>query len=154
MGLFTEKLPFWGCKSHWTYPVRSILSVVFRIKKIDIFDEVLYFLCSYCYDNSLFFILSFHLLQINFCNYLCFYRLHNNLSLYLVSSLCFFDNKLCSSFFMYNKKNYKTPILSIKLELFIMIIASPKVNSPKVNSTSTFFNISNSKIVKTNSFLH
>ena len=28
-----------------------------------------------------------------------FYHFHNNLSLYLVSRLCFFDNKLCYSFF-------------------------------------------------------
>ena len=49
--------------------------------------------------------------------------------LYLVSRLCFFDNKLiqwiCArSFFIYNKKKYKTPFLSTKLELFIMLIAS------------------------------
>ena len=50
-----------------------------------------------------------------------------NLLHYLVSHQCFFDNKFshCFLFFIYdNKKNYKTPFLSIKLELFIMLILS------------------------------
>ena len=53
-----------------------------------------------------------------------FSRFDNNLSLYLLSFFCFFDSKLCNSFFINNTKKYKTPILSIKLELFIMLIAS------------------------------
>ena len=52
------------------------------------------------------------------------YHIHNNLLLYLVSRFCFFDNKLNQLFFKYNKKIYKTPILSIKLELFIMLTES------------------------------
>ena len=73
--------------------------------------------CSICFFHILFF--YFFLLQINFCIYLLLalliflYHFHNNLLLYLVSRLCFFDNKLiqrsCSqrnfthSFFIYNK---------------------------------------------------
>ena len=71
----------------------------------------------------------FFLLQISFCIYflpallLFLYCFHNNILLYLVLHLCFFDNKSTHSFFIYSK-NYKTPFLSIKLELFIMITAS------------------------------
>ena len=85
-----------------------------------------------CFFHILFF--YFYLFQINFCNFCnlsltllnSFYRFHNNLSHYLVSCLCFSDNKLCYSFFIHNnnKEIYKTPISSIKLELFIMLIAS------------------------------
>ena len=82
-----------------------------------------------------------------------FYHSHNNLSFYLVSRLCFFDNKLSYQFFIYSKKNYKTPILSIQLELSIaycIIFA----HVPKVNFVSTSFSISNSNIIKADSFLH
>ena len=52
------------------------------------------------------------------------YYFHNYLSLYLVLHLCFSDNKLSHSFFYMIKKIYKTPILPIRLELVIMLIAS------------------------------
>ena len=61
------------------------------------------------------------------------YYFYNNLLLYLASRLDFSDNKLnqySHSFLyitkkVYNKKYiYKTPLLSAKLELFLMLIAS------------------------------
>ena len=95
------------------------------------------FLQTY-YNTYLSRILSFcfYLLQISFYIYLFLallifiYYFYNNLLLYLVLFLCFFDNKWCYSFFIYNEKqklikqNYKTLILSFRLELFIMLIAS------------------------------
>ena len=64
------------------------------------------------YGVCFFHILSFYfcLLQINFSIYLLlalltfFYHFHKNPSLCLVSRLGFFDNNLCYSFFIYNKK--------------------------------------------------
>ena len=102
----------------------------------DILLVLVSFLQTY-YDICFFHILSFcfFLIQISFCIYLLLavliflycsdnLLLFLNLLLYLVSHLCFFDNKFSHSFFIYSKKNYKTPFLSIKLELFIMLIAS------------------------------
>ena len=74
----------------------------------------------------------FFIFQISFCIYLLlallifFYHFHNNLLLYLVLRLSFFDNKLNSTLthFIYNEKIYKTPLLSVKLEPFIISIAS------------------------------
>ena len=70
-------------------------------------------------DNSLylFFALSLSLLII-----LCYF--HNSLLLCLKSLLCFFDNKLSHSPFIYSEKNfYKIPFLSFKSELVIKVIA-------------------------------
>ena len=81
-----------------------------------------------CFFHTLSF--CFFVLQVSFCInpllalLIFLYYFYNNLLLYLVSHLCFFDNKFSHSFFIYSKKNYKTPFLSIKLELFIMLIAS------------------------------
>ena len=71
----------------------------------NIFDILLVFVffllltyCGICFFHILF--LHFFLLQISFCIYLLFaliiflYHFHNNLLLYLISRLCFFDNKL------------------------------------------------------------
>ena len=65
------------------------------------------------------------------------YHFDNNLLLYLVSRLCFSDNKLIQrnfiqrscihSLFIYNKIIYKTLILLTKLKPFIMLIASSLV---------------------------
>ena len=83
------------------------------------------------FPYSLFFI--FFLLQISSCIYLfrasliSLYHFHKNILLYLVSCLCFFDIKLnqhSHSFLCIIKRKYKTPFLSIKLEPFIMLIAS------------------------------
>ena len=76
------------------------------------------------------------------------YHFDNNLLLYLVSLLCFSDNKLNHSLFIYNKKNYKTPFLLTKLELLIIVYCIIIAHIPKVNSISTSFNINNSKIIK------
>ena len=78
---------------------------------------------------SIFFFLSY-LLQISFYIYLLLsplifvYRFYIDLSLYLVSRLCFFNGMSCHPFLYMIKKNYKSLILSIRLELFIMLIAS------------------------------
>ena len=91
------------------------------------------------YDMCFLHILSFcfFLLQIAFCIYILLalliflYRFHYSLLLYLVSRLCFFDNKFSHSLFIYSKKNYKTPFLSTKLELYIMLITSLLVHDQK-----------------------
>ena len=73
------------------------------------------------------------LLQISFCIYLLLvllislHQFHNDLQLYLVSCLNFFDNRLNRHFhpFLYIiKKNYKPPLSSTKLEPLIILIAS------------------------------
>ena len=83
------------------------------------------------FSHILFFI--FFLLQICFCIYLLpvflisLCHFHNNPLLYLVSRLSFFDNMLnkhSNSFLYITKKIYKKPLLSTKLEPFIMLIAS------------------------------
>ena len=103
------------------------------------------------YSSHILFIYLF-LLQISFCIYLLlallifFNHFHNNLLLYLVWHLCFFDYKLnqqSHSFLYIIKKFYKSSILSAKLEPSILF-----------NSVSIYFNISNSNINKTHSFLH
>ena len=61
------------------------------------------------------------------CSLNLLYHFHNNLLLYLVSRLGFFDNRLnkhSHSFLYIIKKNYKTPLLPAKLEPFVMLIAS------------------------------
>ena len=90
------------------------------------------FLLQTYYDICFFHIFWFwiFLLQISFYIHILLallfflYRFYNNLLIILVSLLCCFDNKLFHSFFIYRKQNYKMPILSIKLELSIMLIAS------------------------------
>ena len=88
------------------------------------------FLMTYCniYSSHILFF-YFFLIQISVCIYLLLVPLF---------SLCFFDNKFnqysqwnCIHSFLYTtkkiykKKNYdKTPLLSAKLEPFIMLIAS------------------------------
>ena len=117
-------------KSHHTLS-NCILRLQPRGNFFDILLVFVFFLQTY-YDICFFQIFSFHfyLLQISFVIYhllallIFLYRFHNNLLPYLVSHLCFFDNKFSHSFFIHNNKNYKTPILSIKLELFIKLIAS------------------------------
>ena len=85
--------------------------------------------CSICFFHILFF--YFFLLQINFCIYLLLalliflYHFHYNLLLYLVSHICFFDNKLnqrnciqrsCTHSFLYIiKKSLKATLLLTKL---------------------------------------
>ena len=126
------------------YSASCSMCYTMKRKKVNFFILIFwshgnFFWCSFSFVSFLqtyygicsFHVLSFYicLLQISFCIYLLlalltfFNHFHNTLLLYLVSRLCFFDNKLCYSFFVYNKKNYKTPILSNKLELFIMLIA-------------------------------
>ena len=81
------------------------------------------------FSHILFFI--FFLLQICFCIYLLpvflisLCHFHNNPLLYLVSRLSFFDNMLnkhSNSFLYITKKIYKKPLLSTKLEPFIMLL--------------------------------
>ena len=105
-------------------------AVQFHSNFFDILLAFVFFLQTY-YDICFFHIISFcfFLLQISFSIYLLLalliflYRFHNNLFLYLISLLCFLDNKFSQSFFIHSKKNYKTPFLSTKLQLFIMLIA-------------------------------
>ena len=96
-----------------TYAIKSQLKnylfiVILRLFSLAIiflifFYSLFFFLQTYC-DICFFHILFFYffLLQISFCNYLLLalliflYHFHNNLFLYLVSRLCFFDNKLIS----------------------------------------------------------
>ena len=98
--------------------------IIFFKILFDILLVFVSFLQTY-YDTYSFHILSFYffLLQISFCIYLlpallitlCYF--YSNLLLYLVSNLCFFDNKLnqCSHSFLYipkkyiYKKNHKIP---------------------------------------------
>ena len=117
---------------------------------------------------SIFSLFIFFLLQISFCIYLLLaaliflYHFHSNLLLYLVSRLCFFDKlnqRNCIHSFLYMiKKTYETPILSTKLEWFIisahLLNCIISAHIPKMNSVKTSFNISNSNIIKTRSFLH
>ena len=102
----------------------------------NVFDILLVFvsfLQTY-YDIFFFHIFAFHfiVLEIRFCIYVLLallifpYHFYNNLLLYLVSDLYFYNKFLqkTHSFFTYDKNNYKTPFLSFKLELFIMLTAS------------------------------
>ena len=118
------------------------------------------FLQTYCgicffHMSSFFF---FFLLQISFCVYLShallifLYNFYNNLLLYLISRLCFFDNKS-------NQRSFTHPFLYIIKTPFIsQIRAIHYVNCmifshiPKMNSVSTSFNINNTNIIKTHSF--
>ena len=69
-------------------------------------------------DNSLYLFFALSVLII-----LCYF--HDDPLPCLKSLLCFFDNKLFHSFFIYDeKKLYKAPFLSLKLELAIMVIVS------------------------------
>ena len=119
-----------------TYAIKSQLKnylfiVILRLFSLAIFFLIffysLFFFLQTYYDICFFHILFFYffLLQISFCIYLLLalliflYHFHNNLLLYLVSRLCFFDNKLnqqnciqrsCTHlFFIYNKKIIKHP---------------------------------------------
>ena len=52
-GPIFSKCTFWGCSiffSPYTYPVKSVLSALVGMLKIDVLDEVFYPLCYYCYD--------------------------------------------------------------------------------------------------------
>ena len=99
------------------------------------------FLQTYDIYSSHILFFYFFLLQKSFCIYVVLVPLislshfNNNLLLYLVSRLGFFDHKLSQyshsfSYFLhffkkiYNEKFHKTLPLSTKLEPFIMLIAS------------------------------
>ena len=118
-----------------------------KVKKVTYYDICFFHILSFC----------FLLLQISFCIYLLLalliflYRFHNNILLYLVSHLCFFDNTFSHSFFVHSKKNYKTPFLSIRIVYYVNCIIFADI--PKKNSVGTFININNSKTIKTHSFL-
>ena len=99
------------------------------------FDIILVFVFFPHYDICFFLIFSFYffLLQVNFYIYLSLailiflHHFHNNLLLYLVSHLCFFDNKLNelsdSILYTIKKKFMKHPqirkIITIKTMLKI-----------------------------------
>ena len=96
------------------------------------FILLVFFFYRHIMISFFFHILSFgfSFLLINSCIYLLLalfiflYCFQNNLSLYLVLHLCFFDNS-CVIHFLYTVKTiYKTATLPIKIELFIMLIAS------------------------------
>ena len=108
------------------------------LSRDNFFDTLLVFVsflqtyCNICSHNIL--SVHFFLLQISFCIYLLLallislYHFHNNLLLYLVLCLGFFDTKLnqhSRSFLYIIKIFYKTPFLSTKLEPCIMLVASP-----------------------------
>ena len=106
----------------------------------DILLVFVFFLQTYC-GICFFHILSFYFFLLRISFFIIFiiflYHFDNNLSLYLVSRLCFSDNKLIQrnfiqrscihSLFIYNKIIYKTLILLTKLKPFIMLIASSLV---------------------------
>ena len=105
------------------------------------FYHVLFFSSA---DNSLylFFALSLSLsLSLNLS-----FHFYNILWLYLVLFLCFFDNKLFHSFFIYNKENHNDPLFSFKFEFFVILIALIFANIPKMNSIIASFNRNNSNI--------
>ena len=71
------------------------------------------------------------------------HRFHNNILLYLVSHLCFFDNNFSHSFLIYSKKIIKHLFYQSSQNCYFancIIFA----NIPKVSSVSTSFNINNS----------
>ena len=103
----------------------------------------------------------FFLLQISFCIYLLlavlifFYHFHNNILLYLVSLLGFFDNRLNqhSRVFLCIIKNViKYPFYESSQNHYVNCIIFAPI--PKINSVSTSLNINNSNIIKTHSFFH
>ena len=96
--------------------------------------------------------LYFFLPQVILCFYfllallMFLYYLFNIFWLYLVLFLCFFDNKLFHSFFIYNKENHNDPLFSFKFEFFVILIALIFANIPKMNSIIASFNRNNSNI--------
>ena len=104
---------------------KSTFFIFIHWSHINFFDILLVFFLFFRHilvsvSYSLFHILFFYffLLRINFCIYLLLYLLtfiyhfHNNISLYLESSFCFFDNMLFYSFY----------ILLLPLIIIIIII--------------------------------
>ena len=94
-------------------------------------------------------------LYLSFCIFLIIflYHFHNNLLFYLVSHLCFFDNKFCYSSFIHNKKNAILFFfhLDYNYSLCLRIIFA---HIPRVNSAISSFNRSNTNIIKICCFLH
>ena len=92
-------------------------------------------------DNSLYLVFALSLsLNLSF-------HFYNILWLCLVLFLCFFDNKLFHSFFIYNRENHNDPLFSFKFEFFIILIALIFANIPKMNSIIASFNRNNSNII-------
>ena len=82
------------------------------------------------------------------------YHFHNNLLLFLVSRLCFSDNKSNHSFLYIIKKIKKHffSLSQIRIVHYANCIIFAHIS--KANSVSTSFHINNSNIIKTHSFLH
>ena len=127
-----------------------------RISPRNFFDILLVFVSFFRHDICFFHILSLSLfffrLQITFCIYLLLalliflYYFHNNLLLYLVSNLSFFNNKFCHSFFIISWKNYKAPSFTNQIRIVHCAKCIIFAHIPKVKSVSTSFDISNSNI--------
>ena len=134
----------------------------------DIHLTFLSFFWTYCgiyFSHTLFF--NFFLLKIMFCIYLSpapwisLYYFYNNILLYLVSHVCFVGNRLnqySHSFFIYNKKNLYKTIMSVlfinQIRTICYVNCIIFTDIPKTNSVGISFNINNSNIIKSHSFLH
>ena len=91
------------------------------------------------------------------CSPKVFWSFHNNLLLYLVSRLCFFDNNLNqhSRSFLYITKIYlsNTPFINqVRTIRYINCFIFSQIL--KMNSVCISFNINNRNIIKARSFLH
>ena len=129
------------------YYIETFLSRNNFLDILLVFVSFLQICCGIYSSYILFFI--FFLLQMSFyINFLLsllisLHYCYSNLLLYLVTNLCFFDGKLNQYSHLFlnitKKKNYKTLLLSTKLELFIMLIASNHYSYHYSNDYSTIF---------------
>ena len=84
------------------------------------FDILLVVVCFHqtCYDICFFGTVSLHLFLLQIILYIYFLLLllififyfHYNLLLFLVSQVCFFDNKSLHLLFIHSEKNYSVPV--------------------------------------------
>ena len=113
--------------------------------------------------------ITFYLHLIDFYNYFLhsfltrFCYFYNNIFLYLIWFMCFFDNTLLHSFLYIMKKNYNNPFLSFKSLCFIQMFHLNHIHYvyciifveiAKMNFIINSFNRSNSNMIKIFSFLH